>query len=572
MPRRPYQFKSLSLSLSLSAGAGRDRAKSETGLSSPVLDQQRSSSCFPVCFVGFPIAHLSFVCLSHGGGSLAQSWPSNSGQVTDDGSRNSLPSNSSHPRAFSQCLNNRISKLAHRRSQPLHWTSHRLDRFSTSLLGTTGKDAMGQYQPAGNNETPLAGDDLNSNVIVNAQLTHVISRDDALQGQDASNVSDVRCQTYRQCMTLLYQDASLEDDAANGASVHNLPQVNASVLPATCVECDSLMVKRVCNSGVTVKRIITTYMHIVSMEGSVMIMNCSQNKPQIRMKLMRSPANGTPSPEQRRIQKYFSLALRIWIKPQQRRHLMMSETFLDVKSLFAWMKRSWTSSGLNTSHGTASKTYVARRMSNLPRGSGLRCSKLNMPFSGPSFTTTPPLWRQSQLGKRWCSAAGSFWDDLQSTPLRATAHTFWMRDWSSFGLRIGLLSGPWYVLNVMLLQCRTRRAERTSSRCSHVFAKSLHWRVLVKKDEPQQLPEMHQQFQSQNRLSKRSRAFTQRTQNHQLQCQPCSCLKWLGMSLSHSERCHDSVNQDHLACARNIGMTSALWRVTATCLCKYLRI
>ena len=39
----------------------------------------------------------------------------------------------------------------------------------------------------------------------------------------------------------------------------------------------------------------------------------------------------------------------------------------------------------------------------------------------------PPHWRQSQLGKRWCSAAGSFWDDLQSTSLRATAHTFWMR-------------------------------------------------------------------------------------------------------------------------------------------------
>ena len=38
----------LSLSLSLSAGDGRVRAKSETGLSSPVPDQQRSSSCFPV--------------------------------------------------------------------------------------------------------------------------------------------------------------------------------------------------------------------------------------------------------------------------------------------------------------------------------------------------------------------------------------------------------------------------------------------------------------------------------------------------------------------------------------------
>ena len=43
-------------------------------------------------------------------------------------------------------------------------------------------DALGQYQPPGNNETPLAGDDLNSNVIVNAQLTHLISRDDAAQG------------------------------------------------------------------------------------------------------------------------------------------------------------------------------------------------------------------------------------------------------------------------------------------------------------------------------------------------------------------------------------------------------
>ena len=59
---------------------------------------------------------------------------------------------------------------------------------------------------------------------------------------------------------------------------------------------------------------------------------------------------------------------------------------------------------------------------------------------------------------------------------------------------------------------------------------------------------MHHQFQSQNLLSKRSRASTRRTQNHQLlrkpQCQPYSCLKWLSMSLSHSERCHDSVNQD----------------------------
>ena len=49
-------------------------------------------------------------------------------------------------------------------------------------------DALGQYQPAGNNETPIAGEDLNTDAIVDAQLTHLISRDDALQGQDVNTI------------------------------------------------------------------------------------------------------------------------------------------------------------------------------------------------------------------------------------------------------------------------------------------------------------------------------------------------------------------------------------------------
>ena len=53
------------------------------------------------------------------------------------------------------------------------------------------QNGLVQYQPAGNNETPLAREDLDSDVIVNAQLTHLISRDDAPQSQDAPNVSDV---------------------------------------------------------------------------------------------------------------------------------------------------------------------------------------------------------------------------------------------------------------------------------------------------------------------------------------------------------------------------------------------
>ena len=127
---------------------------------------------------------------------------------------------------------------------------------------------LDQYQPAGNNETPLAGEDLNSDAIVDAQLTHLISRDDAPQGQDAPNASDVPMPGRSlQCMTLPLRDARLVEDAASGASVHNQPQVNASALAVICVEFDSHMVKRVCNSGVAVKPIITTYMHTVQNGG-----------------------------------------------------------------------------------------------------------------------------------------------------------------------------------------------------------------------------------------------------------------------------------------------------------------
>ena len=54
--------------------------------------------------------------------------------------------------------------------------------------------------------------------------------------------------------------------------------------------------------------------------------------------------------------------------------------------------------------------------------------------------------------------------------LDARLELFWAEDWSACSL------GPWYAPNVMLLRCRTRHAERISSRCSHVFAKLLHWR------------------------------------------------------------------------------------------------
>ena len=47
-----------------------------------------------------------------------------------------------------------------------------------------------QYQPSGNDLTPPAGANSNCDAITRAQLTHLISGDDAAQGQDAPNVQD----------------------------------------------------------------------------------------------------------------------------------------------------------------------------------------------------------------------------------------------------------------------------------------------------------------------------------------------------------------------------------------------
>ena len=140
--------------------------------------------------------------------------------------------------------------------------------------------------------------------------------------------------------------------------------------------------------------------------------------------------------------------------------LRMDEEIMD----FQWFE-----------HGTASKTCVAQRMSNLPRGSDSRCSKFHIPFSEPSFTTTPPHWRQNQPGKRWCLAAGSSWDDLQSTPLRATVPTSWMRGWSFFWVCLWAMVRA--ECDVAPVQSTTRRTDKQQmqSRIRKVATIGAYW-------------------------------------------------------------------------------------------------
>ena len=67
----------------------------------------------------------------------------------------------------------------------------------------------GQYQPTGNDQTPTPTDapvvyhNANSDAVVNAQLTHLISRDNQAQGQSATSNQDA-----------LMPDASMVHDIA----------------------------------------------------------------------------------------------------------------------------------------------------------------------------------------------------------------------------------------------------------------------------------------------------------------------------------------------------------------------
>ena len=90
---------------------------------------------------------------------------------------------------------NSISRLVHRCSQPsLRWTSHSWDRASTSLLVTIKP----QLQRVLRSCTSLLGMALhylqernaNSDAVVKAQLTHLISRDDQAQEQRATSNQD----------------------------------------------------------------------------------------------------------------------------------------------------------------------------------------------------------------------------------------------------------------------------------------------------------------------------------------------------------------------------------------------
>ena len=196
-------------------------------------------------------------------------WSPNSGQATEDKPRSladvlvSEQSQQSSSSGLTLPQQNQQAGSQTQSASSLDQQQNGLVQYqpSGSNLEPLTTNALGQYQPAGNNETPLARDDLNSDVIVNAQLTHLISRDDATQGQDVPHVSDV----------LMPDVPAVHDIATPRRTVGGrCRKWCVSAQPASgkrkCAACNLCGIRfthgeaRVYNSGATVKPIITTYM------------------------------------------------------------------------------------------------------------------------------------------------------------------------------------------------------------------------------------------------------------------------------------------------------------------------
>ena len=167
------------------------------------------------------------------------------------------------------------------------------------------QSGLGQYQPTGNDQTPAptsapvvyqpsgtgltlpAGANANSEAVVNAQLTHLIRRDDQAQGQGATSNQDA-----------LMPDASVVHDIATPRRTigGRCRKWCISTQPASgkrkCAACcmcgtrfthGEARLQQWCNRETN-----HHYVHAHCVNGVlVTIMNCSQSKPQIRMQLMR---------------------------------------------------------------------------------------------------------------------------------------------------------------------------------------------------------------------------------------------------------------------------------------------
>ena len=444
----------------------------------------------------------------------------------------------------------------------LDQSQHGLVQFQPS--GTNPEppaaNALGQYQPPGNNETPLAREDLNSDATVNAQLTHLISRDDAPQDQDAPNASDVpmpdaptvhdiatprrtiggRCRKWcisaqppagkRKCAACSMCGIRLTHGEARLQQWGNR-QTNNHYVQAHCANGglghDHELHPKVADDQEAVDAVTRQRDTITRTAADTEVLLPFAQDP--------DQASTAGPPDDERDLCGRDQALR------------MDEEVMD----FQWFEQRHVGQ-FKDLRGT---TYVQpptrfRFALQQAQHAILRAIINNDPTSLASESAWKALVLSSWLllGRPAVNASESNCAHF----LDARLELFWDEDWSALWAMVRA------ECDVAPVQNSTRRSDKVQiqSRIRKVATLARtgeKGRALAAARNAPPVPVMEQIVQE---------------ILCQLQCQPYSCLKWLSMSLLHSERCHDSVNQDRFACVLNTGMILAPWQETATCLCK----
>ena len=485
-----------------------------------------------------------------------QSWSPNSGQVTEDGLRNPalmLASEQQQSSASNLTLPQQQNQQAG--TQP----ASSMDQPQNGLIlcqptGTNPEPptvrTLDQYQPAGNNETPIAGEDLNSDAIVDAQLTHLISRDDALQGQVAPNASDVPM-----------PDASTVHDIATPRRTvgGRCRKWCISAQPASgkrkCAAC-SLCGTRFTQGEARLQQWCSRetnhhYVHAHCVNGGLghdhelFPKQATDQDAVVAVTRQRDTITRTAADTEVLLPfaqdaEQASTAAPPDDEPDlfgREDALRMDEVIMD----FQWFEQvSWDS--IKDLRGTTYVQPPTRFKFALQQAQHaiLRTIIHNNPTS---------LGLRISLESVGALAAGSSWDDLQSTAsesncahfLDARLELLWAEDWSALWAMVRAECDVAPVQN----SARSTEKQQTQSRIRKVATLARageKGRALAAARNAPPVPVTEQIVQEMKSLYPTDSRAT--SINYQLQFQLCSCLKLLSRSHLRSGKCPGSVNQD----------------------------
>ena len=337
----------------------------------------------------------------------------------------------------------------------------------TSLLDHP-KGVSVQHQPSGNDLTPPAGANSNSDAIAEAQLTHLVSRDDAAQGQnapdvpeapmpDAPSVHDIatpRHQIGGRCRKMVHQHtANLRQTQVWLACC--MCGIQFSHGEARLQQWGNRETNRHCvhahcvNGGVghdhelhPKQPLDQEAVEAVSRQRETVIRAAADTEVLLPLAQDPDQASTAASPPDDD-QDLFG----------REEALRMDEEIMD----FQWFQCvSWNS--IKDLRGTP---YVQH-----PRRFKFALQQAQHAILRAIMHNNPPLWPPSQLGNLLCSAAGSSWDGVLSARRKATVLTTWMPD--SSGLKT---VQPWAMVraecDVALVHSATRRTT-TEQKHAHI--------------------------------------------------------------------------------------------------------